>query len=115
MIAAGATARVEFVAGTAGTFYYAGKLVAGPLDARLTEDTQLNGVLLVDASGGADAVAPRNDRVFVLSWWFTLDSERPLKVLGLFFPITMMVLGVILLLLAILNMAQVKRLMHQQP
>jgi hypothetical protein len=48
-------------------------------------------------------------------WWFTLDSERPLKVLGLFFPITMMVLGVILLLLAILNMAQVKRLMQQQP
>jgi hypothetical protein len=48
-------------------------------------------------------------------WWFTLDNERPLKVLGLFFPITLIVLGVILLLLAILNMAQVKRLMQQQP
>jgi hypothetical protein len=48
-------------------------------------------------------------------WWFTLDSERPLKVLGLFFPITMMVLGAILLLLAFLNMAQVKRLMQQRP
>jgi hypothetical protein len=46
-------------------------------------------------------------------WWFTLDSDRPLKVLGLFFPITMMVLGVLLLLLAVLNMAQVKRLMQQ--
>jgi hypothetical protein len=48
-------------------------------------------------------------------WWFTLDSESPIKVLGLFFPITMMVLGVVLLLLAILNMAQVKRLMQQHP
>ncbi len=48
-------------------------------------------------------------------WWFTLDAESPIKVLGLFFPITMMVLGAILLLLAVLNMAQVKRLMQQQP
>jgi hypothetical protein len=46
-------------------------------------------------------------------WWFTLDSESPIKVLGLLFPMTMMVLGALLLLLAIMNMAQVKRLMQK--
>src|SRR5690349_14714427 len=46
-------------------------------------------------------------------WWFTLGPESPIKVLGLFFPITMLVLGAMLLLLAFLNMAQVKRLMHK--
>jgi hypothetical protein len=46
-------------------------------------------------------------------WWFTLGPESPIKVLGLFFPITTMVLGAMLLLLAVLNMAQVKRLMHK--
>lgn len=48
-------------------------------------------------------------------WWFTLGPESPIKVLGLFFPITLMVLGAMLLLLAIVNMAQVKRLMHKHP
>jgi hypothetical protein len=48
-------------------------------------------------------------------WWFTLDSESPIKVLGLFFPITLMVLGVMLLALAAMNMAQVKRLMQKRP
>ena len=46
-------------------------------------------------------------------WWFTRDSESPIKVLGIFFPITMMVLGAVLLLLAAMNMAQVKRLMQK--
>ena len=48
-------------------------------------------------------------------WWFTLDSESPIKVLGMVFPITMMVLGAVLLLLAAMNMAQVKRLMQKHP
>ncbi|HTL30013.1 MAG TPA: hypothetical protein VL282_12360 [Tepidisphaeraceae bacterium] len=47
-------------------------------------------------------------------WWFTLDDDSPLRVIGLLFPITMLVLGAVLLALAGLNMAQVRRLMQQR-
>ena len=67
----GATREVSFTATTAGTYYYAGKTVAGPLLARLDEDAQLNGVIIVDPAGGPRALA---ERVFVISWYFTLDS-----------------------------------------
>jgi hypothetical protein len=43
----GASREVSFTATTAGTYYYAGKTVAGPLLARLDEDTQLNGAIIV--------------------------------------------------------------------
>ena len=66
----GATREVGFTATAAGTYYYAGKTVAGPLPARLAEDSQLNGVIIVDPAGAA----PPPDRVFVISWYFTLDS-----------------------------------------
>jgi hypothetical protein len=46
-------------------------------------------------------------------WWFTLDSESPIKVLGLVFPITLMALGIVLLFLAALNMTQVRRILQQ--
>lgn len=67
----GASREVSFRATTPGTYYYAGKTAAGPLAARLDEDTQLNGVIVVDPAGAPRAPA---DRVFVISWYFTLDS-----------------------------------------
>ena len=61
---------VRFVATTPGTYFYAGKTVPGPVFARLTDDSQLNGAIIVDPAG----TAPSLDRVFLISWWFTLDS-----------------------------------------
>lgn len=71
IIAPGASQDVHFTAGAAGTYYYAGKTVPGPLAARIDEDTQLNGVIIVDPAG---APQPADDRVFLISWYFTLDS-----------------------------------------
>jgi FtsP/CotA-like multicopper oxidase with cupredoxin domain len=69
VIAPGATSDAEFQAAAPGTYYYAGQTVPGPIQARIEEDGQLNGVIVVDPPG-----ARTNDRIFVLSWWFTLDS-----------------------------------------
>ena len=69
VIAPGATADAEFQATTPGTYYYAGQTVPGPIQARIEEDGQLNGAIIVDPPG-----APTNDRIFLISWWFTLDS-----------------------------------------
>lgn len=67
----GASQEVHFTAIEPGTYYYAGKVFPGPVQGRVDEDSQLNGVIIVDAQG-----APRKaaDRVFVISWYFTLDS-----------------------------------------
>ena len=67
----GESRELRFHATEIGTFYYAGKTGPGPVVARATEDSQLNGAIVVDPLHGR--VAP-NDRVFVISWWFTLDS-----------------------------------------
>ncbi len=71
IIAPGDTQVVGFRAAEPGTYYYAGRVVPGPLAARLDEDSQLNGVIVVDSLG-----APKKpgDRIFLISWWFTLDS-----------------------------------------
>jgi FtsP/CotA-like multicopper oxidase with cupredoxin domain len=71
IIAPGASQEAHFTAAAAGTYYYAGKTSPGPLAARLDEDTQLNGVIIVDSAGAPNV--PR-DRVFLISWYFTLDS-----------------------------------------
>ncbi len=71
IIAPGTSQDVHFTAAAAGTYYYAGKTSGGPLPARVDEDTQLNGVIIVDSAGTAK---PAPDRVFVISWYFTLDS-----------------------------------------
>ena len=71
IIAPGASQEAHFTAAAAGTYYYAGKTSPGPLAARLDEDTQLNGVIIVDSAGTPNV--PR-DRVFLISWYFTLDS-----------------------------------------
>jgi uncharacterized membrane protein YidH (DUF202 family) len=41
-------------------------------------------------------------------WWCALDEDSPLKLLGLRFPITLAVVGVVLLALGIVNVVQVK-------
>jgi FtsP/CotA-like multicopper oxidase with cupredoxin domain len=69
VIAPGATSDAEFKATAPGTFYYAGQTVPGPIQARLQEDGQLNGAIVVDPPDAAV-----NDRIFLISWWFTLDS-----------------------------------------
>ncbi|HEU5155099.1 MAG TPA: multicopper oxidase domain-containing protein, partial [Gemmatimonadales bacterium] len=69
VIAADSTAEAEFLATTPGTYYYAGQTVPGPIQARVEEDGQLNGAIVIDPP---DALV--NDRIFLISWWFTLDS-----------------------------------------
>jgi manganese oxidase len=71
VIEPGKSLGVSFKATTTGTFYYAATMNPGPIYARLTEDTQLNGVIIVDPPSPA---APPKDRVFLISWWFTIDS-----------------------------------------
>jgi FtsP/CotA-like multicopper oxidase with cupredoxin domain len=72
VIAAGASRSLQFTASTTGTYYYAGKTSPGPLAARRNDGTQLNGVIVVDPKGAVPA-----DRIFLISWWFTLDTLSP--------------------------------------
>lgn len=61
----------QFVASTPGTFYYAGKTTRAPLLGRHLEDSQLNGVIIVDST----TTTPRaNDQAFLISWWYVSDS-----------------------------------------
>jgi FtsP/CotA-like multicopper oxidase with cupredoxin domain len=69
VVASKSTKSVQFKATTPGTYYYYGKRAEGPFGLRPNDDTQLNGVIVVDPPN-----AHTNDRVFVISWWFTLDS-----------------------------------------
>ena len=67
----GGVREVRFTATEPGTYYYAGKTGRAPILGRSTEDTQLNGAIVVDPPGGA---TDHGDRVFVIGWWFVLDS-----------------------------------------
>jgi manganese oxidase len=69
VVAPNSTRSVQFKATTPGTYYYTGKRGDGPFGLRPNDDTQLNGVIVVDPPN-----ARTYDRVFVISWWFTLDS-----------------------------------------
>ena len=60
---------VSFVATTPGTYYYVGRRGVGPFGTRPDGDLQLNGAVVVDPPN-----VSANDRIFVISWWFTLDS-----------------------------------------
>jgi FtsP/CotA-like multicopper oxidase with cupredoxin domain len=73
-VAPGSLCELTFVATTPGTYYYAGKTSRGSVLGRGAEDSQLNGAIVVDPAG-----APRqpNDRLFMISWWFTIDSTSP--------------------------------------
>ncbi|HEV8612979.1 MAG TPA: multicopper oxidase domain-containing protein, partial [Gemmatimonadales bacterium] len=63
-----ASVPVTFSATTPGTFYYLAKRGVDVIGGRLPEDTQLHGFIIVDPPN-----APR-DRLFAISWLFTLDS-----------------------------------------
>lgn len=67
-LAAGETREFRFKATTPGISYYAGRTTTAPVIFRTTDDSQLNGVIVVDPPG-----APP-DRIFVISEFFTLDS-----------------------------------------
>lgn len=72
VIAAGATREVQFTAATTGTYYYTATTTPGPWMARVNDGTQLNGVIVVDPKG-----AVPSDRIFLISWWFRVDSLSP--------------------------------------
>jgi FtsP/CotA-like multicopper oxidase with cupredoxin domain len=71
VIAPSAVREVRFTAGEPGTYYYFGKTGPDPNDFRSMDDTQLNGALVIDPPGTGRVPS---DRVFVLSWWFAIDS-----------------------------------------
>ena len=70
LVAPNASRRLGFVASEAGTFYYTARTDTFNIPNRLTEDTQLNGVIVVDAPGAR----PVGERIFVITGWATLDS-----------------------------------------
>ena len=70
-IAPGATRAIAFRPDAPGTFYYSGRTSPGPVFARIGDDSQLNGVFVVDPPGTRTRGA---DRIFVISNWFTIDS-----------------------------------------
>ena len=69
VIAPGDTRDAEFQATAPGTYYYAGQTDPGPIQARIMDDSQLNGAIVIDPPGAA----PSSDRIFLISWWFIVD------------------------------------------
>jgi FtsP/CotA-like multicopper oxidase with cupredoxin domain len=72
VVAPGAVAEATFDATTPGVYYYAGQTSQGPLLLRLGDDSQLNGAIVIDPPG-----ARPDDRLFLMSWRFPLDSTTP--------------------------------------
>lgn len=71
----GAVREVRFRATEPGTYYYAGKTATrGSVLGRGQEDSQLNGAIVVDPAGTSDVP---NDRIFMISWWYTIDPTSP--------------------------------------
>ena len=70
VIAPGATQEASFTASAPGTYYYAGQTVPGPIQARIDEDSQLNGAIVVVPAHAKLST----DRVFLISWWAIIDS-----------------------------------------
>ena len=61
---------MRFIAREPGTYYYAGKVASTPVRVfgRRDTDSQLNGVIVVDAPGAT----PRpGERIFAISWWLS--------------------------------------------
>jgi FtsP/CotA-like multicopper oxidase with cupredoxin domain len=69
-LAAGETREMRFRAKTPGISYYAGSTTSTPVRDRTTDDSQLNGVIVIDPPG----VTP-SDRIFVISNWYTIDPK----------------------------------------
>lgn len=71
VIEPGASREVRFTAGAPGTYYYMARGEIDPaIGIRSAEDSQLNGAIVIDPPGAR----PADDRIFLISWWFLLDS-----------------------------------------
>jgi len=75
-IASGASHEFRFRPDAAGLFYYLGRTTAPAIEARLTDDSQLQGVLAVDSAG-----APP-DRIFLISNWFVFPDTTTVSGVG---------------------------------
>jgi FtsP/CotA-like multicopper oxidase with cupredoxin domain len=71
VVGPGASAEIDFTASEPGTYYYMARSGLDPFGFRLPEDSQLNGVIVVDGPN------PEPDRVFAISWYFTTDFKSP--------------------------------------
>ena len=74
-VPAGDTREMHFRATSPGLSYYAGRTLRGPVQARTTDDSQLNGAIVIDPPG-----ATPGDRIFVDLGLGDLrfdDGERP--------------------------------------
>lgn len=78
-IAAGESRELRFVAREQGTFYYAGRTGDGPVFGRLTDDSQLNGAIVVDAAGMRTR---ERDRIFIITNWFIFPDTTTVSGLG---------------------------------
>jgi FtsP/CotA-like multicopper oxidase with cupredoxin domain len=74
VIPVGQSRDVQFKATTPGTYYYTARGPLTPLGIRAEPDMELVGAIVVDPPG---APAQPNDRVLLLSWWFTVDMKSP--------------------------------------
>jgi FtsP/CotA-like multicopper oxidase with cupredoxin domain len=72
VVAANATAQVQFKATTPGTYYYLARSGLDPFGGRLPEDTQLHGIIVVDPPNAPNAA---RERVMAISWYFTVNPK----------------------------------------
>jgi FtsP/CotA-like multicopper oxidase with cupredoxin domain len=70
----GAVRELRFRATTPGTYYYAGRTSRSHVFGRTGDDSQLNGAIIVDPPG---TTGEPNDRIFMISWWVTVDPKSP--------------------------------------
>ena len=70
----GAVREIRFTPSTPGTFYYLAKTTKSRPLGRLGEDSQLNGVIVVDSVTAPDVP---NDRIFAIGWWAMINPESP--------------------------------------
>jgi FtsP/CotA-like multicopper oxidase with cupredoxin domain len=74
LIAPGETREIAFTPREPGAFYYAARTGENPVFARLDEDSQLGGVIVVDAP---DARPDPHERILAITSWFTVDPKTP--------------------------------------
>ncbi len=78
-IPAGESRELRFTITEAGTFYYAGRTGDGPVFGRITDDSQLNGAIIVDPAGMR---ARERDRIFIITNWFIFPDTTTVSGLG---------------------------------
>lgn len=74
LIAPGETRQITFTPKETGAFYYVARTSDDPVFARLNEDSQLGGVIIVDAP---DARPDPKERILAITSWFTIDPKTP--------------------------------------